>query len=95
MKNFFRELLKDNGEVSSMRFTLVSGVVMVAFLVGVIGYIVFYRADINYIDKIVFAIATVAGIFITGKVVQKYAETKGDKITSIETTIENDKQKTE
>lgn len=93
MKTFFKELLKEGGTVSSMRFTLVSGVVMIAFLVGVIGYIVFYKADINYIDKIVFAIGTVAGIFITGKVSQKFAEVKENKSTTIETTIENTNDK--
>lgn len=91
MKTFFKELLKEGGTISSMRFTLVSGIIMIAFLVAIIGYIVFFKADINYIDKIVFAIGTVAGIFITGKVFQKFAEVKENKSTTIETNIDNSK----
>lgn len=90
--NFLKELFNDKGSISSMRVTLIAGVVMIAFLVYLIGFIVFKQIDMNYIDKIVFAIGTVAGIFILGKISQKFTETKENKSTSIETTIDNTRE---
>jgi len=95
MKNFIKELFKANGEVSSVRVAFIAGVIMIMFLVYLIGWIVFKQVDMNYIDKIVFAIGTIAGIFFFGKVSQKFTETKENKSTTIETVIENTKDKTE
>lgn len=89
MKNFLNSLLSGAGKISSMRLSLMTGVVMIMFLVGLIGYIVFERIDMNYIDKIIFAIGTIAGIFITGKVTQKYAEVKDVNNITSEISIEN------
>lgn len=89
MKNFIINLLSGAGKVSSMRLSLMTGVIMIMFLVGLIGYIVFKQYDMNYIDKIIFAIGTIAGIFITGKVTQKFAEMKADKNITSEINIEN------
>jgi len=85
---FIKELLSDRGEVSAIRFSLVCGVVFIACLVGSILWVVFKQQDVVYIDKLVYAIQWTAGIFVTGKIAQKFAETKGDKTTTSETSIE-------
>jgi hypothetical protein len=87
--NFIKELFNEKGNISSTRVTLIAGVAMIAFLVYLIGFIVFEQKDMNYIDKIVFAIGTIAGIFFSGKVLQKFAETKDNKSVTIETNIDS------
>lgn len=94
MKNFIKNLLSENGTISSMRLSLLIGVLLIMFLVGIIGYIVIKQIDMNYIDKVIFAIGTIAGIFITGKVTQKYAEIKGDRNINSEINIDNSSKST-
>lgn len=40
--NFIKELFKSDGAVSSIRVTLIAGVIMIAFLVYLTGFIVFH-----------------------------------------------------
>jgi hypothetical protein len=87
--NFIKELFNEKGNISSIRVTLIAGVIMIMFLVYLIGFVVFKQIDMNYIDKIIFAIGTIAGIFLIGKVSQRFAETKENKSVTIETNIDS------
>lgn len=87
--NFFKSLLSNDGQISSMRFSLLTGVFLVCLLTFTILYIVIFEKNIEYIDKITYAIGVIAGIFIVGKSIQKISEARETYSKTVESSTEN------
>lgn len=82
MKEFIKLLLSNNTQ-SSMRFSLLTGIIYSGIIIGFILWLsvkyVSFGLDITIIDKLTYLVEAILVILVLGKFGQKFVELKYEK----------------
>jgi len=83
MINFIKKLLSESPEISSTRFGLINGIILIYILTGLFILIalesVNWKLDLSILNYIIIFSGVILGNLVILKSVSKYAENKGEQ----------------